>query len=631
MKIRTKVLLFLLPFLVICPILVSVISNRAVSSVITREMSEKGLDQGRLLALNVIDAYKSQDEQAFLRQFKNIVFEHDGGYIAALDEGGRVLAHTNLVEKGSFWIDPITQEGLRSLEPRLGKELQGKDPFLYVLVPVFDHSHTQNAEDFLFSSDSMASDKHVRLGTLKIGFPLEDELIVGKKITRRILYGVWIVSALATALLLAYLQFLYRPIKDLREGTQKIHQGEYGIEVKVVSNDELGELADNFNQMSRELSRTTVSKDFLDSVLDCMSDVLVVWQMDGRLRMANNAAVQLLKYEENELMAMRAEQMFQGECGLFISASAELTHLNSSFRDLELTMRDKEGKAIPAMASVAYLKGADNRATGIIMIARDMTERKKLEQAVRQKEKMSAVGQLAAGVAHEINNPLGIILGFAQGMVKRLAGGDPNELPLKTIEREAVRCKNLVQDLLTFSRASQTEREPLDLNKVINAGLTLVHTQARLKQIDIRSELTEGLPRILGNANQIEQVILNIANNAIDAMPNGGVLRFKTELLQDTNRPWVCMRISDTGTGIPPEVLPRIFEPFFTTKPIGKGTGLGLGMVYEIVKKHSATIDVQSKAGFTEFVIRFPARTSEPTDPFMKPSSSDGGEKRVNI
>ena len=172
-----------------------------------------------------------------------------------------------------------------------------------------------------------------------------------------------------------------------------------------------------------------------------------------------------------------------------------------------------------------------------------------------------------------------------------------------------MRCKDLVQDLLTFSRATHAEKEPMDFNQAVEGALSLVQAQARMEKSEVHKNLTLNLPRILGNKNQIQQVIINLANNALDAMPKGGVLTVKTELLEEKPRSWVCLRISDTGVGITTDVLPRIFEPFFTTKPVGKGTGLGLSLVYEIVKKHSGNVEVQSRPGHTEFCVKIPTRT----------------------
>ena len=234
-------------------------------------------------------------------------------------------------------------------------------------------------------------------------------------------------------------------------------------------------------------------------------------------------------------------------------------------------------------------------------------ELKNAQSKLIQSEKMSAVGQLAAGVAHELNNPLGVIMGFAQCISERVPSGDPLEMPIKSIERESIRCKNLVQDLLIFSRTDtdKADHKLVDLNKTIEATIKLIEASAKMNSIEIAMELSPNLPSISGNQNQIQQVIINLANNAIDAMTKKGTLRIATETLQGPF-PWACLKVSDTGDGIPKEIQSKIFEPFFTTKPVGKGTGLGLSLIFEIVKKHSGTIEVMSRPGLTEFFIKFP-------------------------
>lgn len=232
------------------------------------------------------------------------------------------------------------------------------------------------------------------------------------------------------------------------------------------------------------------------------------------------------------------------------------------------------------------------------------------QMKLTQSEKMSAVGQLAAGVAHEINNPLGVILGFSQGVVSRLKPGDALETPLKSIEREAMRCKNLVQDLLVFSRTTRADRVPMEINKAVEGAISLVRAQAGVRNVEVRHELARDLPLILGSQTQIQQIVINLASNAMDAMPHGGTLLIKTDLMEDKTLSWVCLSVQDTGSGIPPEVLPKIFDPFFTTKPSGQGTGLGLSLVYDIVSKHSSTIEVQSQPGRTEFRVKFPSRAT---------------------
>lgn len=221
-------------------------------------------------------------------------------------------------------------------------------------------------------------------------------------------------------------------------------------------------------------------------------------------------------------------------------------------------------------------------------------------------EKMASVGQLAAGVAHEINNPLGVILGFAQAALRRRGEDATLALPLQSIEREALRCKTLVQNLLSFSRHGVPSFVAVDLRKAVEAALPLVVAQARVRSVTVRLEAGgEGLC-IEGDFGQIQQVIINLSTNAIDAMPEGGSLTVR--LTRDEAAPgYARIEIQDTGGGIPEDVRARIFDPFFTTKPPGQGTGLGLSLVHEIIMRHSGKIDFDSVPGKgTVFRVLFP-------------------------
>lgn len=240
-------------------------------------------------------------------------------------------------------------------------------------------------------------------------------------------------------------------------------------------------------------------------------------------------------------------------------------------------------------------------------------EKEKLQKSVVHSEKMSAIGQLAAGIAHEINNPLGVIMGFAQSLSRRITPGDLSEIPIKSIERESIRCKKLVQDLLTFSRMARVEKQESDLNAVIKNSLSLIESRTKVQSVELVKEFGADIPKILINTNQIQQIIINLCNNAIDAMPQGGVLTVKTRKAVIRNKEIVEMEVQDTGMGIPKEIQSKIFEPFFTTKEIGKGTGLGLSLVYEIAQKHSGTIEVKSELGAgTKFVLSLPLGMENP-------------------
>ncbi|OGS45923.1 MAG: hypothetical protein A2539_05685 [Elusimicrobia bacterium RIFOXYD2_FULL_34_15] len=234
-------------------------------------------------------------------------------------------------------------------------------------------------------------------------------------------------------------------------------------------------------------------------------------------------------------------------------------------------------------------------------------ELKDSQEKLVQTTKMAAVGQLAGGVAHEINNPMGVILGFSQIVVKDITEDNPLYMPLKSIEREAIRCKKLVGDLLIFSRADKTQAEIVNINTVIEDTLMLVEVEAqvRVKGVEIIKEYGKDIPQTTTNKNQIQQVIMNLCNNAIDAMPKSGRITITTKKTENQ----IEIDISDTGKGMTEEVKKHIFEPFFTTKEVGKGTGLGLSLCYEIVQKHNGTIEVESEIGKgTTFKIKLPIK-----------------------
>ena len=261
------------------------------------------------------------------------------------------------------------------------------------------------------------------------------------------------------------------------------------------------------------------------------------------------------------------------------------------------------------------VKEKDERQIGIISdiaaqlgeLLKRLKERKRLEGVVIQSEKMAALGQLAAGIAHEVNNPIAAILGFSQTTLKRLPPGDSLEMPLQTIEREALRCKTIVQDLLSFSRLGKTEKTEIDLNAMIEGALSFIIAQTKVKNVELVKELEAGLPPIAANKNQLQQVIVNLSNNAIDAMPRGGKLKISTRKICMDHQDSLEIQIQDTGDGMPEGVKAKIFEPFFTTKGEGKGTGLGLPLVQNIVEQHQGKISVESELGKgTTFHIAFP-------------------------
>ena len=228
----------------------------------------------------------------------------------------------------------------------------------------------------------------------------------------------------------------------------------------------------------------------------------------------------------------------------------------------------------------------------VLCIARDITETKNLQRQLVNAEKLASLGTLAAGVAHEINNPLGVILGFCELLLRKAEKNSQHYEDLKTIERQGLLCKETVENLLSFARTEKQALEHADANQCIEAIVKILRHLLEKNGIRLALRLTENLPPVKGDARQLQQVFLNLTTNAMAAMKNGGTLTIRSLLERNPRRVWVQFR--DTGAGIPPEHMDRIFEPFFTTKPEGQGTGLGLFVSYGIVSSYGGTIECDS-------------------------------------
>jgi two-component system, NtrC family, sensor kinase len=244
---------------------------------------------------------------------------------------------------------------------------------------------------------------------------------------------------------------------------------------------------------------------------------------------------------------------------------------------------------------------------GRLIIMDDITERIELESQLSQADKLSSIGLLAAGVAHEVNTPLAVISSYAQMLSKQLSSDPQKGALMEKITRQTFRASEIVNNLLNFSRTSGTEFSDVDVNQIVTETLALLEHQFKTSNIRVQDELYRQLPRINGNTGRLQQVFLNLFLNAKDAMPHGGTLRVAT-----SNGDKVTVAVSDTGSGIPQEHIQRIYDPFFTTKATpregqGRGTGLGLSVTYGIIQEHAGQIRVESSPGEgTTFYLDFP-------------------------
>ncbi len=238
------------------------------------------------------------------------------------------------------------------------------------------------------------------------------------------------------------------------------------------------------------------------------------------------------------------------------------------------------------------VRGENGQIRGLLRMDRDITAMKDYERQLIQAQKIESLGKLAGGVAHEINTPLGIILGITQLLLDDVAPDSPMADDLRTIERHTQACRKIVADLLEFSHASTSEKVEMCFNNSVMEAITLVRHTFSLDQVTIATDLDDSFPIIYGDPEELKQVWVNLLTNARDALPEGGLIAVRTTLLRDAGA--VRLEVADTGIGIDAATITKIFDPFFTTKPVGQGTGLGLSVSYSIIEKHKGHIQAQS-------------------------------------
>lgn len=493
--------------------------------------------------------------------------------------------------------------------------------------------------------------------------------------------GVFVVLIIGLCLLFTEL-VIVRPVRGLAEGAGKIGEGDFATRVKIVSHDEIGQLAGTVNRMAEGLQKTTVSREYLESILESANDAFISIDEKGRIIFWNRQAEKTFGWTRDEVAGKLLAEVIipeqyreahvrglkhflQTKEGPVLGKTLELSALHREAREfpLELTiwpiqtkqgyqfnafLRDiTERKKTENQLKNAYveLEGREKSLRQMFGDLQTAHEALKAAQArLTQSERLASIGQLAAGIAHEINNPVGFIgnnlemfqsyiqnylklAQLADSMKKEIENGNvekakalieefkkfTKEIDLEYMNKDAEpllkhsldgveRIKKIVADLKMFAREGMNETvESLKIEEVIDSVLAIIHNELKYKAELIKDY--GDTPLVKGNPPRLGQVFMNILVNAAQAMEQRGTISVKT--YQRNGQ--LCVDITDTGKGIPPENIKKIFEPFFTTKAVGQGTGLGLSVSHEIVQKHGGKIEVQSQVGKgTTFTVMLP-------------------------
>ena len=343
---------------------------------------------------------------------------------------------------------------------------------------------------------------------------------------------------------------------------------------------------------------------FFQSVLDGIQDAIKIVDPEFRIVYANKASETRSGKGMPELIGKACYREFyhiEGPCAFCHTKNAFQTGLKDV---TQYQAAGKDGQMQYFELTSFPIKDDRGRVRYVIEITKDVTDRKRLEQQLLHTERLASMGTLASSLAHEINNPLSVILGFTQDLLTEIDAGDERSASLKIIEAEAIRCGRVLQRLLHFARAHPPEMSEVELEKVLQSVATLIRPQAKKSGVEVRLKLPKLLPVLQGDPHQLEQLFLNLVLNALQAMPGGGKLSLQAEPEKGQLRTVVA----DTGSGIDPADLPRVFDPFFSRKGEA-GTGLGLAICQRIVAAHGGTITLESEPGKgTRAVVMFPVK-----------------------
>ncbi|MFZ1700478.1 MAG: ATP-binding protein [Pyrinomonadaceae bacterium] len=362
-----------------------------------------------------------------------------------------------------------------------------------------------------------------------------------------------------------------------------------------------------YGQQRQHTEELALLKEFNESIVESVNVGLLAVDETGRIIRCNSPFEEMMGLGREQAVGKQVEEIFDEAFALNLEniLGKSRWHLTEIRNAYKLHTYDAAGRSLILNVAVAPLRSESNQQTGAIIVLENVSSRVKLEETLQQSEKLSSIGLLAAGVAHEVNTPLTGVSSYTQMLLGMIPESDPKHALLQKMQRQTDRATNIVGNLLNFSRTGSSEEfGEIEVNKLLNDTLQLLEPQLRKSNIEITLDYTDTPPQIYGSGGKLQQVFTNLILNARDAMFAGGTITLKTLSM---NGDGVVIEVSDTGEGILAENLNKVFDPFFTTKGVGNGTGLGLAVSYGIVQEHAGTIEARSVPGEgTTFKLVFP-------------------------
>ena len=355
-----------------------------------------------------------------------------------------------------------------------------------------------------------------------------------------------------------------------------------------------------YNSLEQKALEIVRLKDFSENIVESLNVGVLAVDLSGLVESWNSRMEQLFGVTRQEAVGAQLNALLPQELATEIASRGDGEQITGIYKQ----RLQHQGKSLTLNVSITPLVSKSGERIGRLLLFDDVTQREHMEEQMSQTEKLTSLGLLAAGVAHEVNTPLAVISNYIQMLAKQMPESDPRHSIIEKIVKQTFRASEIVNNLLNFSRTGAAEIANVDVNHVVEETLSLVAHPLKTSQIQVVKNLGDGLPAVRGSANKLQQVFLNLFLNARDAMPSGGILEVRTSAHNGS----VEIEVVDTGAGIPREHINRIFDPFFTTKSSGRGTGLGLSVSYGIIKEHAGKVDVRSAPGKgTSFHVELPA------------------------
>jgi len=365
-----------------------------------------------------------------------------------------------------------------------------------------------------------------------------------------------------------------------------------------------------YQEQTERATELEILKEFNESIVESINVGLMAVDLDGRITRLNSALEEIFAIGREEAIDKRVEELFAEDFADVLRQvlGPEGWKMRQTRQIYKLHTATRAGRSLTLNVALAPLWADSAEQTGALVVFEDVTERLHLEEQLQQREKLSSIGLLAAGVAHEVNTPLTGVSSYTQMLLNMLPENDPKHALLEKVRRQADRATDIVNNLLNFSRTGgAAEFSSVDVHRVLDDTLQLLEPQLRRSQIEIIRDYGGELPQVHANAVKLQQVFTNLILNARDSIANGdGRITLAT---RNGDEGLLTVEVADNGVGIAPDDVAKIYDPFFTTKGVGRGTGLGLAVTYGIVQEHSGHISVSSTPGTgTTFRITLPTR-----------------------